>query len=165
MKRACKLILLWFAFCGSALADHDSAAPSPWSWHIVSGGLDESRVAIYRQTELVGIYDFSCDLTGAGSGEMGETDASLDLVQPASHPQGLLVITCNVGAHSQHIAIVDPAEKRHQPVFARTGSYFARWELEDGELWLSYDRPCATLVSVECPDGFETVFVQYPGQQ
>lgn len=162
MSRACKLALLLAAFWVDALADHDSAAPLPWSWHIVSGGLDESRVAIYRQTELVGIYDFSCDLTAAGNGEMPETDASLELVQPASHPLGLLVITCNVGAHSQHLAIVDPAKRIHQPVFATTGSYFASWELEDGELWISYDRPCVTGISVECPDGFETLFVRYP---
>ncbi len=162
MNSAFKLALLLVAFYDSALADHDSDAPSPWSWHIVSGGLDESRVAIYSQAELVGIYDFSCDLTDAVNGEKRETDAGLNLVQPLSHPQGLLVITCNVGAHSQHLAIVDPEKKTSQPVFARTGSYFVKFELEDGELWISYDRPCATGVSVECPDGFETVFVRYP---
>lgn len=165
MNRSCKLALVLLAFCGNALADHDSAAPTPWSWHVVSGGLDESRVAIYRQAELVGIYNFSCDLTAVGSGELGENDASMTLVQPASHPQGLLVITCNLGAHSQHIAIVDPAKKTNQAVFAKSGSYFVKWEIEDGELWISYDHPCATGPSVECPDGFETLFVQYPEPQ
>jgi len=163
MTRYGILLALVIGVCGSAIAHHDSGAA--WSWHVVSGGLDESRVAIYRQRELVGIFNFSCDLTDAGEDQLPETDAQLNLVQPASHPDGLLVITCNLGAHSQHIAIVDPAKKTNQPVFAKTGSYFVKWELEDGELWISYDHPCNTGLSVECPDGFETVFVQYPEPQ
>jgi hypothetical protein len=163
MTRLSNLVLFLLAMAGSVVADHDTGAT--WSWHVVSGGLDESRVAIFNRQEMIGIFDFSCDLTAAGEGDMSETDASLNLVQPESNPEGLLVVTCNVGAHSQYIAIVDPTSKSNQPVFAETGSYFVKWELEDGELWISYDHPCATGVSVECPDGFETVFVQYPAPQ
>jgi len=163
MTKSRYLVLILLVMAGGVLADHDTGAT--WSWHVVSGGLDESRVAIYNQREMIGIFDFSCDLTAVGEGDMGETDASLNLVQPESNPGGLLVVTCNVGAHSQYIAIVDPTSKSNQPVFAETGSYFVKWELENGELWISYDHPCATGVSVECPDGFETVFVQYPAPQ
>ncbi len=161
MKRLCNLALLMLALASGALAEHKIG--TTWSWHVLSAGLDESRVAIYDRKTLIGIFDFSCDLTA--DGDAGETGASLELVQPGSNPAGLLVVTCNVGAHSQYLAIVDPSQKTHEPVFAETGSYFARWELQDGELWISYDYPCETGISVECPDGFETVFVQYPAPQ
>lgn len=162
MTRFISLLLLTLAFGGGAMADHKTGAT--WSWHVLSGGLDESRVAIYRKQDLVGIYNFSCDLTTAVDSDVPAADASLQLVKPASNPEGLLVVTCNVGAHSQHIAIVDPTSKSNRAVFERTGSYFANWEIEEGELWISYDQPCAGGLGVDCPDGFETVFVRNPGQ-
>jgi hypothetical protein len=119
MKRLANILLLGIAISGVALADHEDGAQ--WSWHVFSGGLDESRVSIYRQKNLIGIFNFSCDLTTAVDGEMPDADASLQLVKPASNPEGLLVVTCNVGAHSQHIAIVDPASKSHRTVFERSG--------------------------------------------
>ena len=130
------------------------------SWHVVSAGLDESRVAIYREKTLVGIFDFACDLTATS--EPGDNGSGLQLVYPASNPEGLLIVTCDVGAHSQHIAIIDPAKKSHKAVFSRTGSYFANWEIQVGELWISFDRACDTGPTVECPDGFETLFEPYP---
>ena len=162
MIRLPVLFFLFFAFCAGVNADHDSGAPL--SWHVVSAGLDESRVALYREKTLVGIFDFACDLTAAAETEPGDNGASLQLAYPASNPLGLLVVTCNVGAHSQHIAIVDPVKKSHGEVFTRTGSYFAGWEIQDGELWISHDRACDTGPTVECPDGFETVFEAYPEQ-
>ena len=147
-------------FVNPVAADHDDGAA--WSWHVLSAGADESRVAIYRQRDLLGIFNFSCDLTAED--EPGEEPAAnLELVQPESHPDGLLVIRCNVGAHSQYLALVDPAQRTVRPAFEVTGSYHAGWEIQDGELWIGYDRPCAEGISVECPDGFETVFVRYPG--
>ena len=38
----------------------------------------------------------------------------------------------------------------------------ADWEIQDGELWIGYDEPCDTGLSVDCPGGFVTTFVQYP---
>lgn len=160
MKSRLASLLLYLAACSSALADHDIGAPL--AWHVVSGGLDESRIAIYRQQELIGIFDFACDLTAVANGNLQENGASLTLVQPESNPNGLLIVTCNAGAHSQHIAVIDPMSKSNRPVFARTGSYFASWEIQDGELWISYDQACDTGPTVDCPDGFETVFEPYP---
>ncbi len=145
---------------GLANADHDSGASL--AWHVVSGGLDESRVSLYQAQRLVGIFDIACDLTAATDAAAADNGVSLQLAQPASNPGGLLIVTCNVGAHSQHIAIIDPEVKSHRPVYARTGSFFASWEIQDGELWISFDRACATGPTVECPDGFETVFEPYP---
>jgi len=162
MKPRLASLVVLLACCGSAVADHDTGASL--SWHVLSGGLDESRIAIYRQRELVGIFDFACDLTAAADGNPQENGASLNLVQPESNPEGLLIVTCNVGAHSQHIAVIDPTSKSNQPVLARTGSYFADWEIQDGELWISYDQACDTGPTIDCPDGFATVFVQYPGR-
>jgi hypothetical protein len=155
-------LLLWCALAG---ADH--LPDAHWSWHLVSAGADESRLSVYRGNTPLGIYDISCDLTDAREGESVEDSAkdraSLNLVRPVSNPQGLLVINCNVGAHSQLITIIDLTRKSKQPVFTATGSYSATWEIQGDELWIAYDEPCDTGPGVECPDGFETVFVQYPG--
>jgi len=155
-----KLTLLIAACCVSVNADHK--ADAPWSWHIVSAGLDESRISVHRRDQLFGIFNLSCDLTDLKEGPRIENNASLNLVQTDSHPEGLLLITCNVGAHSQQVAIIDLNSKSNEPVFTETGSYFADWELQDGELWIRYDQPCPEGVSVDCPDGFETIYVQYP---
>ena len=151
-------LLTWCALAG---ADHQPDAQ--WSWHVLSAGADESRLSVYRGSTPLGIYDISCDLTDVREGERVEDNASLNLVRPVSNPEGLLVVNCNVGAHSQLITIIDLTRKSKQPVFTATGSYSATWEIQDGELWIGYDEPCDTGPTVECPDGFETVFVQYPG--
>jgi hypothetical protein len=155
-----KLALLIAACWVNANADHKVDAP--WSWHIVSAGLDESRISVHRHDQLLGIFNLSCDLTDLNEGPRIVNNASLNLVQIDSHPDGLLLITCNLGAHSQQVAIIDLAGKSNQPVFSKTGSYYADWEIQDGELWLRYDQPCGAGISVECPDGFETIFVQFP---
>ncbi len=155
------LLLLLLVWSLSAIADHKPDAH--WSWHVLSSGSDESRLSVYRADELLGIYDLSCDLTDASEGERIEDNASLTLVQPESNPDGLLAIICNVGAHSQQITIIDLTRKSKQSVYSVTGSYTADWEIQDGELWIQYDEPCDTGPTVECPDGFVTKFVQYPG--
>ena len=126
------------------------------------GGSDESRLSIYQRDKLLGIYDLSCDLTDVGEGSYSDNGASLDLVRPESNPEGLLVVGCNVGAHSRQITIIDLTRQSKEPVFSATGSYTASWEIQDGELWIGYDEPCDTGPTVECPDGYETRFVQYP---
>ena len=151
-------MLVWSVF---AIADHQPDAP--WSWHVLSSGADESRLSVYRADELLGIYDLSCDLTDASEGERVEDKASLNLVQAESSSDGLLAIICNVGAHSQQITIINLTRNSKQAVYSVTGSYTAGWEIQDGELWIIYDEPCDTGPTVECPDGFVTKFVQYPG--
>ena len=153
------VLLLLFVATGAA-AEHKPDAP--WSWHILSGGSDESRISIYRRDALIGIYNFACDMTDATQGTQRKNGATINLVEPDSHPLGLLVTSCNVGAHSQLLTIIDLSSKANRPVFSQSGSYFVAWELQDGELWISYDQPCETGPTVECPDGYETLFVKYP---
>jgi len=112
---------------------------------------------------LHGIYDVDCDLSDAREGESSDDYASINLVKPDSSPAGLLVISCNVGAHSQQIAVIDLAASARHPVFSVTGSYSATWELQDGVLWIGYDEPCDSGPSVECPDGYATISIPYPG--
>lgn len=156
-----KLILpLLSLFCFSlAMADHKPNAE--WSWHLLSAGSDESRLSIYRGEQLHAIYNIACDLGSVD--EAVEDAAGIELVKPQSSPDGLLVITCNVGAHSQQLAVIDFAARDRHSMFSVTGSYSARWEVQDGELWIEYDEPCDTGPTVECPDGYATIFVPYPG--
>ena len=154
------LLLPLLACCTLAVADHKPGAA--WSWHVVSAGADESRLAVYRQDQLLGIYNLSCDLTDISEGQGDDDNANLNMVKPESSPEGLLVISCNVGAHSRQITIIDLAHQSKKSVFSVTGSYTASWEIQDGELWIGYDEPCDTGPTVDCPDGFVTTFVQYP---
>ncbi len=156
------LALLALLLSSSVLADHDREADL--SWHLLSAGLDESRVSVYARGTLVGIFNLPCDLTGI-DGAPANNGVDMTVVSIPARPRGLLVIRCNVGAHAQMLTIIDPAAKSAAPAYQRSGSYFARSEVEDGELWIEYDRACETGVSVECPDGFETVFESYPAAE
>jgi hypothetical protein len=155
-----KTLMLLLACCATASADHRPGYE--WSWHILSAGADESRISLYQRDQLFGIYDIACDLTDASEGESVNGSASLNVVKPDSNPEGLLVISCNLGAHSQQIAIIDLLRGPKQAAFTATGSFSASWEIQDGELWIGYDEPCDTGPTVDCPDGFKTTFVQYP---
>lgn len=154
------LILPLLACCMPAAADHE--ADAEWSWHVVSAGADESRLSIYQRDRLLGIYDLSCDLTDVDEGYQADNGPGLELVNPDSNPGGLLLVSCNLGAHSQQITIIDLAQRSNKPVFSVTGSFAVSWEIQDGELWIGYDEPCDTGPTVDCPDGYQTRFVQYP---
>ena len=140
----------------AAAAEH--AGHEGWRWHALAGGIDQSRIAIYNDEQLLGIYDLDCDLTIPPEPDPREGGATLELVRPDSHPRGVLILVCDLGAHSQMLAIIDPQVRSKRPVYSRSGSYFVAWELQDGELWISYDRPCNGGESAQCPDGFETLF-------
>ena len=142
------------------IAEHRDAGGL--SWHALSSGIGASRIAIYDGRKMIGIYDLDCDLTIPPQQDPREGGATLETVAPDSHPHGLLLITCDLGAHSQLLSIIDPRVKGKRPVYSRDGSYFVAWELQDGELWISYDRPCAGGESSVCPDGFETLFEPFP---
>ncbi len=145
---------------GNAGAEH--AGSEGWSWHALTSGIDQSRIAIYDAERMVGIYNLDCDLTIPPEQDPREGGATLELVRPESHPRGLLILTCDLGAHSQMLTIIDPRASSKRPVHSRSGSYFVAWELQDGELWISYDRPCRGGESAQCPDGFETLFERFP---
>lgn len=155
-------ILLTALLACCATAGADEKLGYEWTWHILSAGADESRLSIYQGDHLFGIYDLACDLTDASDGERQNGNASINLVRPDTNPEGLMVVSCNLGAHSQQVTIIELARHSREPVFSATGSYSASWELQDGELWIGYDKPCDVGPSVDCPDGFETVWVRYP---
>jgi hypothetical protein len=158
-----KIPLFLLLLCCSIPASANHQPDAEWSWHVVSSGGDESRLSIYRGEQLHGIYDVDCDLSDAREGERSDDYASINLVKPDSSPTGLLVISCNVGAHSRQIVVIDLAASVRHPLFSATGSYTATWDLQDGELWIGYDEPCDTGPTLECPDGYATIFVPYPG--
>ena len=164
MRYFVPVLLLLSCLVSGARADHQSDAE--WSWHLLSAGLDESRLSVYQRDRLVGIFDLGCDLTGIGevSADEEATDEegnAIDLVSIDGRDGDLLIVVCNVGAHSQRIEIFDLATTSTRPAFAITGSYVAAWEIQDDELWIRYDRACETGPTVECPDGYETIFVAF----
>ena len=154
------ILVLSMLLAGAPRADHKPAAE--WSWHVHSAGIDESRLLVYQRDRHFAIYDLACDLGDLTAGEAGDGNASIRLVELQAVSSALLLVTCNVGAHSQQVIVLDLERNSPHPVFAVTGSYSASWEIQNDELWISYDEPCDTGPSVECPDGYVTVFVQYP---
>ena len=147
--------------CAIVGADHKPEAD--WSWHVQSSGPDETRLVVFQKELRFAIYNLECDLGEVTEGDSDDDDASIELVRLASSE--LLIVRCNVGAHSQQLTILDLQRKSPEPVFSATGSYSASWEIQDGELWIGYDEPCDGGASVDCPDGFVTLFVQYPETQ
>lgn len=115
-------------------------------WRLLSSGFRSSKVEVLRDGDLISEYELDCDvseaLNPAPEGLDGELN-KIDLVVPPSHPQGLLITSCRVGAHSKQLSVYNLAEPDQNPIWQRTGSYFADWSLNANyELLLSYDLPC-----------------------
>jgi len=121
------------------------AKTESWSWKLDSADLMESKISILSGKKVLASYFVGCDLSDALSKEISEEEENpgkVDKIVSASFPSGILLVTCTVGAHSQSISIFDPKVNSKEAVFSKTGSYYAGWELKDGQLVIFYDRPC-----------------------
>jgi hypothetical protein len=131
-----------------------------WSWRLESTEFMHSEIAITRADESTRRIEFPCSLEDVLAETIDEETASVDVVNPDSYPGGLLVVICNVGAHSVQISVIDPNSDGKNEDFVRTGSYFARWDIRRGRLRVHYDQPCGSL----CESGFETQTVVWPAR-
>ncbi len=152
------LAVAGMAWCMGAGADG-------WSWAIESAGFGGSRIAVKSGNIVRARYEVECDLSARDVGDVDEPEdvaPSVDRVRPDSHPAGLLAVVCPVGAHSARLSFFDPLVDSTQPVFTRTGSFFAHWELRKGGLWAIYDQPCEAKHPGACEIPFETVELPWP---
>lgn len=116
------------------------------SWHLISSDIDSSKVAVHRDNQRIAKFELNCDVKEALNFSPDDVDGEVNrvgLIVTPSNPQGFVISSCRFGAHSKKLSVYDLKSAGQEPVWEKTGSYFAEWSLNDNyELVLSYDRPC-----------------------
>jgi len=134
-----------------------------WTWQLDRAMLNDSVVSISIDGQAISHYEFSCDLSDALlETEEDESSATIDSVVTDSNPEGLLVVTCMFGAHSEQISIIDPFQNKRHAEFSKVGSYFVDWHLNDDQLWIKYDESCEKKDNDVCDVPFLTVEMPWP---
>lgn len=116
------------------------------SWKLLSSTVNSSKIEVVRANRVVAQYELNCDLREFLNPDPEQLEGEMNklgLVVTPSKPQGLVVTSCRVGAHSKQLAVYDLESDRKDPVWEKTGSYVGEWSLnQNGDLVLSYDEPC-----------------------
>lgn len=133
-------------------------------WQLDSSDFGESRISIHQNENVLANYHIDCDLSDTFEEIDDPEQPTVDIVMPSSHPHGLLVVVCNVGAHSRQISVFDPFTNTNEDVFTKTGSYIAGWDIVNGSLKISYDRECTEDENKVCDERFEQVSMEWPNQ-
>lgn len=124
------------------------------SWTLLSSDFESSKIEINRDQKPIAEYDLNCDVSESLAPNPEQLPAELNtvgLVVTPSNPQGFVISSCRFGAHSKQLSVYDLKSKHQDPVWEKTGSYFAEWSInENYELVLSYDKPC-NLENCEAP--------------
>ena len=139
-----------------------SAFAADWAWQLESATIFESVVAIQKTDGSLNRYQFQCDLTDTLN-EQTEKSSTIETVVPTSHPNGVLIVTCYMGAHAEMLTIVDPI--KNKVVYKKIGSYFVDWRLEGGEITIDYDTPCEDTKKKTCAEldsDFVTISQTWP---
>jgi hypothetical protein len=115
-------------------------------WSLISSEFDSSKIEVNRNGITIAEYEIDCDVSESIDPDLEQLDGEMNkvgLVVTPSQPKGLLITSCRVGAHSKRLSVYDLESKAKEPVWEKTGSYFAEWSINANyELVLSYDRPC-----------------------
>lgn len=124
------------------------------NWNLLSSDFESSKIEIHRDQQVIAEYDLNCDVSESlapNSEQLSGEMNTVGLAVTPSNPQGFVISSCRFGAHSKQLSIYDLKSKRQDPVWEKTGSYFAEWSInENYELVLSYDKPC-NVESCEAP--------------
>jgi hypothetical protein len=131
-------------------------------WQLDSSDFGESKISIHQNEKVLANYSVDCDLSATFDDIEDPENPTVDIVNPTSHPQGLLIVVCNVGAHAKLISVFEPFAKTDEAVFSKTGSYVAGWDLINGKLNISYDRECEENETKLCEQRFEQVSMEWP---
>jgi hypothetical protein len=116
------------------------------NWNLLSSDIDSSTIAVMRDKQLVAEYVLNCDMRESVNVDPEQLEGEMNkvgLVVTPSNPQGFLITSCRVGAHSKALTVYDLARKQLDPVWEMVGSYFGEWSINQNyDLVLSYDEPC-----------------------
>ena len=134
-----------------------------WTWTLEQAAMYNSVLSITNENNVVSKFELACNLTDAiNKTKEDETSATISVVLTKTHPKGLLVISCNVGAHSEQIIIINPNQNSDKIVFKKTGSYYVDWKITDQQLVITYDKPCTPYPSKVCENRFTAVKLIWP---
>jgi len=131
-----------------------------WAWQLEHSDLYDSLISINRADGSHTTHEFSCDLGDALGKVSDEPAATVDRVITHSKPNGIFIVSCFVGAHSEQLVIIDPLSEKQAPAFKIVGSYFVDWSIDAGQVLIRYDVPCESDNVCETP--FITVEQQWP---
>ncbi|MEH6502825.1 MAG: hypothetical protein V7682_02865 [Cycloclasticus sp.] len=134
-----------------------------WKWQLEHAALYDSVLSITQDKKQLSTHEVACDLSSAMSNDRyDESAATIDIVVTKLKPDGILVVTCTVGAHSEQVLIIDPSQDEKHYEFIKVGSYFVDWYVNDGQLWIRYDEPCKIKQNNECDVSFSTIEMSWP---
>jgi hypothetical protein len=154
----------------------ESKESTSWQWAIAESSMLESKITISNAARVDSSnhnnYQVGCNLVDAN--KYGKEDKD-EITDPPSRvekfvnselPNGILLISCPVGAHSRLLEVYDPSKQSSKPVFSRVGSYYAGWKVEQERLVLYFDQPCEsdqykTSKPSDCEQFYE-VSIQWP---
>lgn len=157
-------VIIIYLFCFSlsfstSLSAQEEGLKNSWEWQLESSSFYESKIAIRSKGKIIASYEFGCDLNQNQSAllDEDESSATIEKLQLQSGSTSLLIITCNIGAHSQQLSIVEPNTNPHTPIFEKTGSYFVRWKKSEDTIIITYDKPCKETNNKVCEVPFEAI--------
>jgi len=161
-KNGILLILVSFFYMVNISQIRAEVKPGAWTWKLSSSDFMESNIAIFNGKKALANYVVGCDLSDAVSKNIPEEEESARIEKYISTdiPNGVLLVTCIVGAHSKEVSIFDPRVNSREAVFSKTGSYYAGWEVSNNQLMIFYDRPCE-VAQKDC-ENYQRVSVKWP---
>lgn len=128
----------------------DNRELNQWQWSITKSSMLESTITITNSGKVQASYLVGCNLSDANKhdnkqdNELTDPPSLVEKFSNAKIPKGILLVSCHVGAHSRLIEVYDPFKESNNPVFSRVGSYYAGWRIEQEQLFLYFDQPCAS---------------------
>lgn len=152
-------LVLLFALVFLTGVKADESSDNTWQWKLLKAELYDSEIAIVKKQVKIAHYQLDCDLSEYQNED--EFTPSINKIVNSKQPHGLLIVTCNVGAHAVRLNIFDPHKNTKEPIFSQTGSYLAYWEIESEQLWIIYDTPCTSSKAKQCEAPFEQVRIPW----
>jgi len=139
-----------------------------WAWALGSTSTFHSELSITDKNKTTQLFEFQCNLKPSiakvGQNKLLNKDGSTTIktVVTKTHPNGLLLIICPIGAHSKQVTIINPNAVDSKVLLQKTGSYSAGWKLIDQRLRVYYDAPSKYQQENSYETQFETIFIQLP---
>jgi hypothetical protein len=65
-----------------------------------------SQLVLARQTQIIGQIEFDCNLGNHKQADDKSEASSMTKITTGNFPDGLLIVTCYVGVHSEQIYIM-----------------------------------------------------------
>ena len=152
-KKYFTVLIAWLAITATS---NVASSSQNYRWKLGAFDFNSSVINIFKGNKLLRAYTIDCDASEATINSLDQEDAesnTIDIITLSEKSTALLIVNCRVGAHSRQLSVYNLATNHSEPVWLKTGSYFAEWKIKNNNLWLIYDRPCS---SNSCVSPFKT---------